>query len=319
MSCRSAGAWPPRCAAGCWPMSAPTSGDRPGPVHAARGLSEPRQAVAECGALAAADLIVCEGSPGRRCVPARWGPDALRRLNATAALVLISPFGQTGPQADEPATDLTLFFASGIARMLTGQVDDLAEAPIRPVGEQSAFIGGLAAACAGMHAALPHSPARSMDVSIQEALATMAMTELARAGLTGRSRSRKRVERRQRRHGLHPAGARRLRGDLAARGAAMGGVAGGDGLAGLGQRSPLRHQGGPRRQLGCAARADVGVEPRSTTSNGSPTRRRPRMCRAFRCASRRSSWTRRSSRIAASGARSRSAGGRCRCRARRSG
>src|SRR5205809_1380992 len=41
---------------------------------------------------------------------------------------------------------LTLFFASGIARMLTGQVDDLDEAPIRPVGEQSAFIGGIAAA-----------------------------------------------------------------------------------------------------------------------------------------------------------------------------
>ena len=67
--------------------------------------------------------------------------------------MLISPFGQTGPKAIDPATDLTLFYASGIARLLTGQVDDLAEAPIRPVGEQSAFIGGMAAACAGMHAA----------------------------------------------------------------------------------------------------------------------------------------------------------------------
>ena len=70
----------------------------------------------------------------------------------SAIVVTISPYGETGPQADDPATDLTLFFASGIARLLTGQVDDLSEAPIRPVGEQSAFIGGLAAACAGMHA-----------------------------------------------------------------------------------------------------------------------------------------------------------------------
>ena len=68
--------------------------------------------------------------------------------------MLISPYGQTGPQADDPATDLTLFFASGIARMLTGQVDDLDETPIRAVGEQSAFIGGVAAACAGMHAVM---------------------------------------------------------------------------------------------------------------------------------------------------------------------
>src|SRR3954449_10790083 len=123
----------------------------------------------------------------------RPGPaGGLRRANARAALVLISPFGQTGPRAEEPATDLTLFFASGIAAMLTGQVDDLDEPPMRPVGQQAAFIGGLAAACAGMHAALLGQPA-VVDVSIQEALATLAMTELTRAGLTGTSWSRKRI------------------------------------------------------------------------------------------------------------------------------
>ena len=149
-------------------------------------------ATAANDALAAANLIVCEGNPAelrvRHCDAA-----ALRRLNATAALVFISPFGQTGPQADAPATDLTLFFASGIARLLTGQVDDLAEAPIRPVGHQSAFIGGIAAACAGMHAAQAGGPGAVIDVSIQEALATLAMAELASAGLAGRSRSRKRL------------------------------------------------------------------------------------------------------------------------------
>lgn len=113
--------------------------------------------------------------------------------NASAIIVTISPYGETGPQANDPATDLTLFFASGISRLLTGQVDDLAEAPIRPVGEQSAFIGGLAAACAGMHAALGHQAGASIDVSIHEALATLAMTELARAGLGKKSWERKRL------------------------------------------------------------------------------------------------------------------------------
>src|SRR5262249_28973710 len=141
--------------------------------------------------LAAANLVVCEGAPRGLCIR---GYDAagLRRFNQTAVLVFISPFGQTGPQANEPATDLTLFFASGMARMLTGQVDDLAEPPMRPVGEQSAFIGGLAAACAGMHAALSAKPGAVIDVSIQEALATMAATELARAGLGGESWGRHR-------------------------------------------------------------------------------------------------------------------------------
>src|SRR5690348_14360949 len=62
---------------------------------------------------------------------------------------------------------------------------------MRPVGEQSAFIGGLAAACVGMHAALA-APGAVVDVSIAEALATVAITELARAGLTGKTRPRKR-------------------------------------------------------------------------------------------------------------------------------
>ena len=141
-------------------------------------------------AIAAADLIVCEGQP-QRIRARRYDLESFRRLNASAALVYISPFGQTGPKANDPATDLTLFFASGIARLLTGQVDDLTEPPIRAVGEQSAFIGGLAGACAGMHAAMT-APGAVVDVAILEALATMAITELARAGLTGKTRARKR-------------------------------------------------------------------------------------------------------------------------------
>src|SRR5438874_473974 len=147
-------------------------------------------AAARRSAIATAKLIVCEGRP-QQLRALQYDADSLRRLNATAALVYISPFGQTGPKANDPGADLTRFFASGIARLLTGQVDALAEPPIRPVGEQSAFIGGLAAACAGMHAALA-APGVVVDVSIAEALATMAITELARAGLGGKTRPRKR-------------------------------------------------------------------------------------------------------------------------------
>ena len=155
------------------------------------------KAAASRGAIAEADLIVCEGGP-RQLRSRRCDPDSLRALNPSAALVLISPYGQTGPQADDPASDLSLFYASGIARMLTGQVDDLREAPIRPVGEQSGFIGGIAAACAGMHAVMAPRPGSTapgaiVDVSLQEALATLAITELARAGTSGRSWSRKRL------------------------------------------------------------------------------------------------------------------------------
>jgi crotonobetainyl-CoA:carnitine CoA-transferase CaiB-like acyl-CoA transferase len=140
--------------------------------------------VVSADALARADLILCQDGIDEA---------SIRSRNARAPIMTISPFGQTGPMAHDPATDLTLLFASGIARLLSGQVDDLAEPPIRPVGEQSAFIAGLAAACAGMHAVLAPEPGAKIDVSMQEALSTLAMTELTRAGLTGRRGSRERL------------------------------------------------------------------------------------------------------------------------------
>ena len=157
-----------------------------------RGKAVAATATDRHASLAAADLIVREGPPKEWAASPYVLPE-LRRINASATIVTISPYGATGPRANDPATDLTLFFASGISRQLLGQVDDLSEAPIRPVGEQSAFIGGLAAACAGMHASLGNQPGASIDVSIHEALATLAMSELARAGLGHRSWDRKRL------------------------------------------------------------------------------------------------------------------------------
>ena len=90
---------------------------------------------ATASALNPVDLIICEGQP-RDLRARQHDPDTLRRHSPDATLVYISPYGLTGPSADDPATDLTLFFASGIARLLTGQVVDLDEPPMRPVGEQ---------------------------------------------------------------------------------------------------------------------------------------------------------------------------------------
>ena len=186
--------------------------------HLNHGKAVAEEPTARRKALASAHLIVREGQSVHDVTE-------LRQLNASAIVVTISPYGETGPQANDPATDLTLFFASGISRLLTGQVDDLAEPPIRPVGEQSAFIGGLAAACAGMHAVLGNQPGASIDVSIQEALATLAMTELARAGSEREELGAQAPHRRQRRNGHDPARERRLHRDLPARGQAVGSMA----------------------------------------------------------------------------------------------
>lgn len=145
------------------------------------------------GVEADVDIVVYQGASGETACE-NWTESALRQRYPTAEIVLISPYGQTGPQANWTGTDLTLFCASGISRMLTGQVVDLSEPPTRPVGQQSAFISGLAAACAAMHGVLARGTPAMVDISIHEALATLAITELTRAGVHGRSWSRKRIK-----------------------------------------------------------------------------------------------------------------------------
>ncbi|MGK0172979.1 MAG: crotonobetainyl-CoA:carnitine CoA-transferase CaiB-like acyl-CoA transferase [Gammaproteobacteria bacterium] len=114
--------------------------------------------------------------------------------NDGPTIVRISPYGAHGPNALRPASDLTLLCASGISKLLTGQVTDLSEAPTIAAGEQSAFIAGVAAACSGVlhHLGQPTSTS-NVDISAHEALATLAIQELSQASLHGTTRSRHRV------------------------------------------------------------------------------------------------------------------------------
>lgn len=110
--------------------------------------------------------------------------------------VTITPYGLCGPKSANPATDLTLFCASGIARLLTGQVEDPSEPPTNASGEQAAVLGGIAAATAAVLTELGRLRGASsipIDISLQEVLATVAIQELAQASLNGRARSRLRI------------------------------------------------------------------------------------------------------------------------------
>src|SRR5260370_2567333 len=89
--------------------------------------------------LVAAHLIVREGQP-KDWAASPYDLPELRRVNASALNVTISPYGTTGPQANDPATALTLFFASGIAGQLTGQRDHPSQPPLRPTDTHSPFI-----------------------------------------------------------------------------------------------------------------------------------------------------------------------------------
>lgn len=138
--------------------------------------------------LEGADLAVLDLTPGALDA-LHITPHRFTKLNPRLVVAAITPFGLTGPRRDYLGSDLISFHASGIARLLVGHVDNLErEPPVRASGGQSAFIAGLTAACAAMHALYQQQRSgvgQIIDVSTQEALAMMAPRELAMPGFGG--------------------------------------------------------------------------------------------------------------------------------------
>jgi len=129
-----------------------------------------------------ADLVVSTLHPlvmDQTGLDVAWLPGAA----PAAVVVCITPFGLTGPRSRLKGGDLVAFHSSGIARLLAGQVEDpQSSPPVRAFGEQSEFVAGATAACAAMHAlygAGHQSRGALIDVSVQEAMACMAVQELA--------------------------------------------------------------------------------------------------------------------------------------------
>lgn len=143
--------------------------------------------------LVAADLVIVDVTPAGASA-ARALIDEARSMNADVLIVSITPFGLTGPDAEFTGGDLISFHASGMGRLLIGQVEaPEAEPPVRAAGDQSAFVAGATAACAAMLALAGERPngGELIDVSTQEALACMAIRELASPAYGEPSQSRR--------------------------------------------------------------------------------------------------------------------------------
>ena len=110
-------------------------------------------------------------------------PEAVSGRAPWAVLGYATPFGLTGPQREWRGGELVELHASGIARLLLGPVPDLERfPPVKTYGEQAAFVAGMTMA-AGVTTALHGGGSRVVDVSAQEALASIAVHELARPPL----------------------------------------------------------------------------------------------------------------------------------------
>jgi crotonobetainyl-CoA:carnitine CoA-transferase CaiB-like acyl-CoA transferase len=119
------------------------------------------------------------------------GPSRLPRLIVAA----VTAFGETGPDRDRVGGDLIANAAGGLAA-LTG---DPARAPLRPGGDQGEHVAALHAAVAVLAAVLAReagAPAARVDVSAQEAVASVLENAMEFALMDGRAVARQ--------NGRHP-------------------------------------------------------------------------------------------------------------------
>ena len=119
--------------------------------------------------IAGADVVIESCDPGH-LASLGLGYDDLSAINPALVMTSITPFGTTGPKADWPATDLTVWASAGPPR-ITGDDD---RAPLRMQGDQ-AFIHASAEAAGATLAALYERGSSGLgqhvDVSAQQASA----------------------------------------------------------------------------------------------------------------------------------------------------
>ena len=165
-------------AAGPWPGDVPdpeTSGLYLYLNTGKRGLTcnlDTSDGRAIAAALCARADIVVESFPGGYLDERGLGYDRLRADNPAVVMVSVTPFGQSGPYADLPASEITLFALSG----QMGVTGDPNQPPLKTGGSQPSYQAGLHAFTATQTAylgALRQGRGTHLDISAQETFASM--------------------------------------------------------------------------------------------------------------------------------------------------
>jgi benzylsuccinate CoA-transferase BbsE subunit len=140
--------------------------------------------------------VLLEGEPPGRLDRIGLGYTQLRQARPDLLMVSITPFGQTGPRHDEPATDLTLLATGG--PVWSCGYDDHTLPPVRGGGNQAIHTGGHFAVLSLLVAVIAREaggPGQHIDVNIN--VAANVTTEL---GSYGWLAARQTVQRQTGRH-----------------------------------------------------------------------------------------------------------------------
>ena len=130
-----------------------------------------------------ADILVESEAPGRMADLELDYPQ-LATINPGLIHVSITPYGRTGPKANDAATDLTLHAASGFLHM-TGDLD---RAPVRttvPQAYQHGGADGAGAALIALHERHRSGLGQHIDISIQQSLNQACASQMLSVPLGG--------------------------------------------------------------------------------------------------------------------------------------
>lgn len=138
--------------------------------------------------IAAADLVIHDLPESAACNEG-LGFERLRTLRPGLVVAAITPYGGSGPYADLPASDLTVYALSGHL-YITGSLD---REPLLPYGHQPAFFAGVLAATTALASLLRarhDGVARLIETSQHEALIGALDTNVSRYTYAGATRTR---------------------------------------------------------------------------------------------------------------------------------
>jgi benzylsuccinate CoA-transferase BbsE subunit len=149
-----------------------------------------------------ADVVLQSAGSGETCPP-ELEPDVVRERNPRAVHTILTPFGLSGPRADDASTDLIRLAAGGLL-WLGGYPD--AE-PVAAWGDQSAIATGIYGAVAALLALVAREntgKGDTIEVSAQEVVIQALETSLAEYELAGKVRGRLGAEPREAGTGVYP-------------------------------------------------------------------------------------------------------------------
>ena len=128
-----------------------------------------------------ADVLI-DNHPPRYLENLGLNGDSIHQINQSLIYTSITPYGRSGPRANDKGDELTISHASGMGNLLPTRSEDVNRAPVKMGGYAAGYHGGITAALATLAAILGRVHTRRgrlIDISLQEVILSVMRVNVA--------------------------------------------------------------------------------------------------------------------------------------------